>query len=620
MKKFSTILSKINYFYKLAQSASVGMYDEIMAKANEARQLNYSDLAVEIALIADLYRIAVKNNSGFGVVTQALDNCLENSLDIDEEEDFEVFLNSVFADIAERVDGDMDKAPINNETKAEMINVKTKLNFIGTEDLLRRIQSISAGNMSAEDEIESETEGLSKYDDKAVSQVNLNEGGSKEDGGNNGYEVSGIKTYKNWIDEFKNERLRYQTMVPKSTDIAKRNIAQLFEINDKLLANRSELLNLKTDVSNPNQDRENIDLTLLEPDEELVKLRDQVAKLKALHSKSPEKLKDNAKIKMLEQMEAAHKLIQDTLKNNQQSQQDLTSETPELLEDIKKLQEEGKALQIERNKKKNSIRVYDRHKDIELLHIEFERATDPTRKFLIDQKIELKKSFIDKDQNKREETRLRRQLIDLLENAISDKPKGEALTPEIVQSFLTRIEEAKLKRKSAVSVGVEVASKLRNRKNTEGLDGLIIHFTQKTATASNELRKAVGKKTDPATNPALSKIFSAIVQAKKDGNLVSIIQLEAELKEATKKWLKTEPQVVAIEEKCEKLRQVRAALAEVKNSKLLESEPTDDVIDKLENVINFGRSVLDPLKGQKYINSAVEAGIACIALIEGHIS
>ena len=646
MTKTLNILSKINYFYKLAQSET-GLYNQIVQKANEARIGDYSDLAIEIALIADLYRIAVKNNSGIGIVANAVNNCIEDSLDsVDEADYFENFLNEVFADLATRAGGNAMNAPVNEETKSLMDKVKSKLNFIGTEDLLRRIKSISDGTSTADDEIEEEGPvDLGKYDENAKSELNLNEGGSKADGGNNGYTVSGVKTYKNWIDEFKNEKRRYDSMLPKASEITAKNIKDLYEINERFLKNRTELLDLKTNVSNPNQDRDKIDLSLEAPDEDLIQLRKEVKNIKSLYREKYEneqeyqaKLSKNPKIKELEMMEDFQKQISETLKNQKLNQAPLTSDTEDISQEVKDLQVKGEAIQIERNRKKNSIRVYDRQKDVENLQKELASAQNPLRRFLIQQKIELEKLFSDRSfQNKREEWRFRKQLIELLEDATSDKPKGQVLTQELLKDLLNKIHEASLKKvntykeeeginkKELVDAG-RLAKETRTL-STDSLKGLVKHLTEKIANGKTIAKQKV---LDPIVSKAKAEIFKEehttykpflekIASAHRSGNKKELTEAISALNKEMTKYIESQPGVATYITMSKTIYAVRDSFKELANEDVFDDEIDEVQAQRILDISKKAIETVENLRSAGFPRAPLDQALEIALLIQEQV-
>lgn len=262
MPDFSNLIKKINQFYKgatgsyfnsLAQSEGGGSYvmpdepgdDEVDEEADEsnlglypkiveaARKIENVDISTEVQLIAELYKKALQQGSGFNYVNRAVSNIVNLLDDEDNEEQMAVedLMNEISRDLRNRAK----LAPADNEaTLRSLQQVKNEFN-----------------NRMISEEMEPE---VSPYEAGLTGEVVFDPTGgvspevAKSKG--RGYRFE-HRTYKDWVKSFEDERDRFlheleapELQLSRTGLEARRNTATRSNLNE-LVGALNKLVELK---------------------------------------------------------------------------------------------------------------------------------------------------------------------------------------------------------------------------------------------------------------------------------------------------------------------------------------------------------------------------------------
>ena len=187
-----------------------------------AHEVSDPSLGSELLLIAEMYKKVVQLGRGYYSINRAISNIMNNYLedeDSPEQSSVEDLLNEVVRDLRVRAGGQANlNKPDGPEVVAELKKFRDDFN-----------------NRAVQDEIDD----LSQFDDKAVSTFDPTGGMGREEsqkGSGRGYFVQKVKSLKDWLEYYSNEKNRYEH------DFSQQNNKLLTTKKDNIIAVLSELI------------------------------------------------------------------------------------------------------------------------------------------------------------------------------------------------------------------------------------------------------------------------------------------------------------------------------------------------------------------------------------------
>jgi hypothetical protein len=210
-----------------------GLFAKLM---QAAQQVSDPDLASELVLIANMYQQAIKIGGGYNSINRAISNIINMYLDDDEnpeQSNVEDLLNQVVKDLRTRAGG------VSNLNKPDSPQVLAQLKKFKDD----------FNNRAVQDEIDD----LSKYDEKAVSTFDPTGGMGREEaqkGSGRGYSVQTVKSLKDWVEHYKNERQRYLEEIPQTNRVMKMKVDNIIAVLDPLISKLAQANQLKQSIAN----------------------------------------------------------------------------------------------------------------------------------------------------------------------------------------------------------------------------------------------------------------------------------------------------------------------------------------------------------------------------------
>ena len=321
------------------------------------------------------------------------------------------------------------------------------------------------------------------------------------------------------------------------------------------------------------------------------------------------------KPKVTEILKVLRQLIDKLIQFNQLQQELSASPDPEKQNQLTQLQEEIKALREKRSQIRSSLRRELLTLQKNDLEGKLKNAPDNRTRFLLQQEIELKKLLSSQDKNKGPEIRLRKTLINSMNN-------GNYPGEETIRNFLNKIQEAASLKEPIEKVRKQQADTIRQKKKTKTLEGLIIDLGQKLATQKIVVKQTVTDKLRAEEHNIFQPYLNKIVEAKKLNSPEAIKVGAKELQKAMNDYAEDQPPVIGYKEAVKVFYDLKRQASLIEKSKIMESQdPVPiEIAAVINNMIKEGRDLIARFSRVKHFDTIVAATGLIIDALEQRIN